>query len=470
MAITPSASTSANATTGTSSSGSMLDVAGIVSGLMQIENKPLDALSAKIEASKIKVSLLGQFQSKLSAVQIALQDLQNKANFGGTVTTSDATVATASTSGDMQPGRYTLQVSKTAEVALTNISGFNSSTAPLTGTSYSFAINGTTYAPEEADNVTTLTELRDWINTKSTLKNKVQASIVEASTNQFVLSLRGLATGSDNALETRIGSQEVAPYQQAQDAVFSINGIQFTRSSNIVADAVVGMELNLIKGSGASTVTLQVSNSDNTNEKKLLGTLVKSYNDLLDFYKTQTAPSAELATRGILNGDFSVQNVMRQLQIALANPLTDASGLRLKNPADSTSTTPQYIDLLGLEFSTDGRLALSDTLMGRSTQLQAVLGSGIKIGFDTNSLKDLSQTITSMLDISGLVYERVQSENQLQRDMAQKKNDLQDRLARVQQQYFVQYAALDALLFKLNSTSTSLKSAFDSLSASQNSK
>jgi len=77
------------------STGSVIDVAGIVSGLMQVESRPLDALNAKIAASNTKISALGQFQAKLSAVQSALDALQNKTNFTGTVTSSDVNVATA---------------------------------------------------------------------------------------------------------------------------------------------------------------------------------------------------------------------------------------------------------------------------------------------------------------------------------------------------------------------------------------
>jgi flagellar capping protein FliD len=101
--------------------------------------------------------------------------------------------------------------------------------------------------------------------------------------------------------------------------------------------------------------------------------------------------------------------------------------------------------------------------------MQSVLASGIRIGYDTSASKDMSQSIAAMLDYQGTIYQRVQMEQQLQRDMSQKKADLQDRLMRVQQQYTAQYAALDALLFKLNSTSTSLKGALDALNNSSKS-
>lgn len=454
-----------------STPGSSLDVASIVSGLMEIEKKPLTQLETKISASSTKISLLGQFQGKLSAVQAALEALQTPANFTGVVSSTAEGVATAAATGSVQAGRYNLVVTQTAEAALTNVTGFTSATSSLLGSDYRLTVGGVTYQPAAGDNVTTLTGLRDWINAKATLKDKVQASILQASSGQYVLSLRGLSVGADNAVVTEVQSPSasgtwsaVAPYQQAQDAVFTLNGVQFTRPSNTVSDAVAGMTLNLVQ-SGSSV--LQASNSDSTQAKALLAALVTAYNDLLDFYKTQTASSADRATRGLLNSDFSVASVMRALQTALAGKLTDTSGFQLKDPLNASSTTPQYMDLLGLEFSSSGQLVLNDTLFARSTQLQSVLSSGIKIGFDSGSLKDLSQTIASMLDVNGAVYERVQSENKLQRDLAQKKTTLEDKLARVQEQYTAQYAALDALLYKLNSTSESLKSSLDSLTASQ---
>lgn len=454
-----------------SATGSSLDVASIVSGLMEIEKKPLTVLETKIAASDTKISLLGQFQSKLSSVQAALTALQTPSNFTGAVTSSSSAVATAVATANVQAGRYNLVVAKTAEAAQTNITGFDSSSASLSGTDYRFTVGGTTYQPVVGDNVTTLTGLRDWINAEPTLKDKVQASILQSSSGAYVLSLRGLSVGADNALVTEVQSPTgsgtwaaVTPYQQAQDAQFSLNGVQFVRASNTVTDAVAGMTLSLVQ-TGSSV--LQASNTDSTQAKALLTALVTAYNDLLDFYKIQTASSADQATRGLLNSDFSVASVMRQLQTAMASKLTNSSGFQLQDPLNAVNTQAQYMDLLGLEFSSSGQLVLNDTLFGRSTQLQSVLASGIKIGFDSGSLKDLSQSIASMLDINGAVYERVQSENQVQRDLAQKKTNLEEKLARVQQQYTAQYAALDALLYKLNSTSDSLKSALDGLTASQ---
>ena len=65
----------------TSATGSSLDVAGIVSQLMEVESKPLTKLDNRITSSTVKISTLGVFKGHLSTFKAALDDLQNPANF-----------------------------------------------------------------------------------------------------------------------------------------------------------------------------------------------------------------------------------------------------------------------------------------------------------------------------------------------------------------------------------------------------
>jgi flagellar hook-associated protein 2 len=112
-------------------------------------------------------------------------------------------------------------------------------------------------------------------------------------------------------------------------------------------------------------------------------------------------------------------------------------------------------------------LAIDETLLNNATDLQTRLATGIRLGFDNTSGKDLSSRISDMLAAGGTLQERISNEQKTQQELSVRKTQLQDKLASVQARYTAQYAALDALLFKLNSTSDSLKSALDSLTASQ---
>lgn len=190
-----------------------------------------------------------------------------------------------------------------------------------------------------------------------------------------------------------------------------------------------------------------------------LESLVKAYNDLLNFYKAQTVASADVATRGVLNSDFAVGSMMRQLLSGLMMPLTGSNGSALSGQTDLTA--------MGLKLQDDGQLAVDDTLLGKASTLQSRLANGLTIGYDSASGKDLATRISDMLSAGGMLQERISNEQQIQKDLNARKTTLQDKLVSVQARYTAQYAALDAMLFQLNSTSDSLKSALDGLTASQ---
>jgi flagellar hook-associated protein 2 len=207
-----------------------------------------------------------------------------------------------------------------------------------------------------------------------------------------------------------------------------------------------------------SPITLTVAQAESSAKPKL-DALVKAYNDLQTFFKTETQASAVASTRGVLNSDFAVGSMMREILTGLMLPMTGVSGSALTGQTD--------LSALGLKLQDNGQLAVDTTLLANATTLQSRLASGITIGFDTVSGKDLSTRISAMFTSGGMLQERIDNEQKVQLDLNTRKTTLQEKLATIQARYTAQYAALDALLFKLQSTSTSLKSALDGLTASQ---
>lgn len=442
--------------------GSTIDVANIVSQLMAVEQKPLTAIDAKISKSDIKISAFGAFQAKLGAFSDAVKALETPSNFDlRNVSSSLPSVATATVTERAAPaiGRFALSIAKTAESARVNIKGFTAENQAIANASaYSITVGGQTYTPQAADGITDLTKLRDWINNKTGLQSEVQATLVRQSTGNWVLSLQGLSTGAGHQLSVStpgggITSQSV---QEAQDAVFTMNGIEFTRSTNTVNDAIDGLTLNLVSVSSSPTV-IEVS-KDNSGTRPAIAALVNTYNDLLKEFKQDTASSLDPAQRGVLNGDSTLSYIMRQINDGLNRRVTTASGASLGSNS--------YISMLGIEFKSDGSLALNDTLFSASTQLSSYLSKGIKLGYFSGA-DTLQTTVSNILADSGSLASSIQAEKTNQSDLNQRKTKLQQKLASLQERYTAQYAALDALLFKLNNTSTSLKSALDALSASQ---
>jgi flagellar hook-associated protein 2 len=123
------------------------------------------------------------------------------------------------------------------------------------------------------------------------------------------------------------------------------------------------------------------------------------------------------------------------------------------------------LSALGLKFEQTGELAVDATLLAAATTLNDRLVSGVRIGFDSG--KDLSTKISEMLTSGGVIQDSIENEQSAKTVLVSKKTALEEKLVSVQARYYAQYAALDALLFKLKSTSDSLKSALDGLTNSQ---
>lgn len=417
----------------TSASGGMLDVASIVSQLMQVENKPLTAIDNKIGASTVKISALGQLKGQLSTLRAAITDLQTPSNFSSRAATFSANgIASADLTNSAAAGNYQFEVSNLALPSIWHVSNFTS----------------------EADAMA-------WFNTTApvAVRNNADATVFKTDATHYALSLKaksnGVEAGFDSSL---VEAGNVHQDQEAQNARFKLNGIDFERASNTVSDVLTGVTLNLAART-TSPITLTIAQAASTARPKVEA-LVKAYNDLLAIYKSQTQSSADAATRGVLNSDFAVGSMMRSLLTSLMMPLKGTAGAALAGASD--------LSTMGIKLQDNGQLAVDDTLFANaSATLQTRLAAGLVIGYDASSSTDLSTRITEMYTSGGVLQDRIDNEQQVQKELNTRKTELQEKLVTVQARYTAQYAALDALLFKLNSTSTSLKSALDGLTASQ---
>ena len=423
----------------TSRTSSSLDVAGIVSGLMEAENFPVTKLDAKIGNSTVKITALGQIKSQLSALKSSLIDLQTPANFSKQAAKfSNTSVATAEFTDTATVASYQMEVTSLAQPTIWNLSGFGTSK-----------------------------EASDWYDARDDLTDIADATVFQSVSGSFVLSLKSKTLGSDFSFDLTPEDivngiiKPVSAYQTATNAEFILNGVEFTRSSNTISDALTGVTLNLANTTNYdSPITLTVSN-EAVSARPKLDALVNAYNDLYSNYKSQTASSIDVSTRGILNSDFGVSSMMRQLISGLMLPLVDIKG-------EEWLTGQTDLSALGLKLLDNGKLAVDGTLLAAaSSTLQTRLAAGIRIGYSSNLSSDLASQIGDMVLSGGVIQDRIASETSTRSDLTKRKTTLQEKLVSVQARYTAQYAALDALLFKLQGTSDSLKSALDGLTNSQ---
>ena len=116
---------------------------------------------------------------------------------------------------------------------------------------------------------------------------------------------------------------------------------------------------------------------------------------------------------------------------------------------------------MGMDIQLDGTIQFNTTSYQKAATngLYKNLAKGLKVGF-SGSGTSLDNFITSEIDpTKGALVQQISTQQDSITTLQKKQADLQDHLNQVQNNYITQYSALNALLFQLNSTSTSLASA-----------
>jgi len=468
------ASSSVSSST-SSNSSSAIDVAGMVAGLMSVENKPLVTLQSKITNQTTLISDLGQLKSKVAAFQTALQAVENSLSYSAAVASSsnESAVKVTSTSG-ANIGSHQITVSQLAKPAQYIFNNFGSSNANVgfaDGAQFDLTIAGAT-SSLSVSSATTIGDLSTWING---LGLGTSASITQTASNQYALMIRGTQSGVANnvtfgvrgalsSLPVSSAAATASPAatgtsgNQAQDAVFTLDNVSFTRTSNSISDVHSGLVLNLV--SSGSTATITVANGPD-NGQAVIQRFITAFNDLATTSKKLTNKGDSSTTAGSLAGLPGEVSFMSQIKSMLS------TGVTYKSASGSISLG---LYQLGIEIQSDGTLQFNSVKYGSTSDITAILASGINMGSSTftDRTNNLNAFLTSLVQTGGDLSKSIGNQQDNLYQMSQKEEALKIRLNSVEKSYISQYSSLNALLFKLNQTSNSLTSALAGLTNGQN--
>jgi len=159
---------------------------------------------------------------------------------------------------------------------------------------------------------------------------------------QIAFSNAGTLTAGD-----RFSIDVTAPVlDEAKDAVFRLNGIQQTRSSNEVTDAVEGVSFFLESTTeGSETSSISVSRNNGA-IITVLQDFVSAYNDVVTGIRQQQTFDPETNTAGPLLGDPTANRIVRSLRNAITQP------------AQGVVSGPRRLIDLGISSGTDGKISL----------------------------------------------------------------------------------------------------------------
>jgi flagellar hook-associated protein 2 len=441
--------------------GSGLDINGLVSQLMSVEQRPLTALATKEASYQSKLSAFGQLKSVLAALQTATTGLEDAAKFSATTTTVGTDAAfTASSDTTATIGSYALEVSQLAKVQRVATSS-TTELAPAAGdlTIDFGSVVGGTFTADPARTKTlafaggTIEELRDAINGGDL---GVKASVINnGSVKQLVLT--GATTGASEAfsLGGTVGlsfnpdtpgtaGDPAYQVQAAQDARLTVDGIEISRSSNTVSDAIEGVTLTLTKESPGVTSSLAVA-KDFGSARNAIGAFVKAYNDVNSTIKGLTAFNAETRQASTLTGDSTARGIQGQLRSLAGGAL---SGL---------GATSRLSDI-GISFKADGNLAVDNTKLDAALNDPDTNVAAFFTG--TGGVKGFAETVSAALDGyvggTGLIAGRTDGINASVKSITKQRAALTARLEQVEKRYRAQFTALDSVIASMTQTSNYL--------------
>ena len=393
-----------------SSSGiaSGIDTNSLVKQLISIERQPITQLQTKQSTIRSQVSELGKFASQLGELEDLIEELgSSSALLANSVTSSDEEVIMASADGDATSGRWEVEVSKLARKERNSSTSFTDSTSEVREGTLTLEVWGEDAVEVEIAAGATLEQVRDAINASGA---QVDASILNTgSGSQLQLTSKksgnhptATAGGEDSELidaaalgagydpdaavvltesYTGGGGQELGlvQTQQAQNAEFSIDGVQMVAASNSITSALDGITLEL---EAETTEPIEIEVAADTEQ------VAENVQGLLDKYNQLQGTLDRL---GKENPSFA-RNAQRALSDAFS---------RVENP-DSQA----YVNLSAIGVSTDhnsGQLKLDKTELLDALKAEPEAVTSLFLREDEGVMEKLS----GMIEIYTKTYDGV---------------------------------------------------------------
>ena len=137
------------ATTSAASVTSGLNVTEIVTSLMEAERAPVTKIESQIEKKTLIISTLGEFKSKVGALESASKKIQDAWLFTNrTAASTDSSKVSATATNAALEGTYSVKVAQTAQSETVSIPGFTSASQIMDLSTLSIGFGGNTYRPD----------------------------------------------------------------------------------------------------------------------------------------------------------------------------------------------------------------------------------------------------------------------------------------------------------------------------------
>jgi len=434
-----------------------IDINLIVEQMVAQASTPLTRYQSQLSAVQSKQSALTAVQTKLASFESILYDFTTVGSSSVFASkeaeSSDEDVTTVSATSSALTGVYNLKVNWLAAQHKLASDQFTDDTLEISaaegaGTStFRITVNGenTDVSVDVAageDNETVLSNIAQAINSSDA---EVTAIVVNETSDTARLVVTSNNTGEDYEISFQDTSGSLLfnsgvidgvgavnnELAQARNASFTVDTLSFSRSTNVIDDAISGATLSLLSA-GDSTVTVS---QDEDTIKSDIKEFISAYNDVVGTINLYTSYNTDTNTASTLTNETLVKRIPNELRSL-------ATGIVSGQPAAVNS-----LFQIGIEVDTDGTMSIADeakldqAIEAYPDDLAALFNTT-----DTGVAERLDNYLDNILDAQGMMSVRLNSINERIDDLNDNIEDFGDYLEDLQDTLYLRWANIEALM------------------------
>ena len=312
-----------------------------------------------------------------------------------------------------------------------------------------------------------------------------------------------------NAFEYNTSDKTLTQSVSATDASFTVDGISMTRSNNTITDLYEGYTLQLL-ATNSSAITISALENTTTLEGYMQD-FVDSYNTLYSTIRGLTQANTGIDTSGVLVSDSTATRIIRELRafsttsitgykggpysMSLLGISTQRDGLlsfnrnTFKNTIDrnsniinafftdglstdnsavkisrlttdtkhgtyalSKSGSDYILDGVTLSNSGSNYTSASGNTKGMTLTISDTNVTSANIYYGESLLSKIDDSLTQLLTFNGDIETRIDSLRENLRDIPDRQQKLEDRVAKLTQRYAMQYSNMEGAVAGLKDT------------------
>ena len=440
--------------------GAGFDTKKIVEALVNAERAPTEArINSKIAESEAKISGLGKAVSILNVVKDAANRLNDAKDFNTfTLSNSQESAFSASSTTSARAGSNNVTVNQIAQEQRSVSNAFASETNAFNSNPITVSISVGSSNPTTTDITVTDASLQGTVSAINAANLGVTAEIIDtgATSDRYRIQLIG-ETGAENvfSLTSSDSSLSFSSVQTATDAQLNVNGIDFTRSSNVIDDVITGVTLSLnTVTNGAANLSV---NQDDAQARANIVDFVTIYNEA----QRQLKELGNSSIGGELAGDSIFRSLTSSLRSLVLGTSSSASG-NVSNLSDMGISVSRTGELNVDDAKLDDALAndYADVVMMFSANTDDQSASSTEAA---GLAGDISKLIADATDSNSYLTTQQEALADLNSDRQEELSDLADRMERIEERYNRQFLVMQQIIDQMNSTRESMESSFENL-------